>query len=278
MILVDAHVHIHHCFQLSDFFDSAFLNFRAEAIRCGQGNSFAGILLLTERTNENFFHRLAADAGDERGYGSQAIGNWTIHRTNERCSLSARRGDGQVLVLIAGRQIVTAEDLEILALATDRDFRDGIPLKDVIHAVMTTGAIPVLAWGAGKWLGKRGSIVKDVISNATQESLLFIGDNGGRPGFLPRPSHFRLAEDNGIPILRGSDPLPFKSESRRAGSFGFSISGDLNPEHPAKDLRRLLTDPTIRLQPFGPLVKPHRFVIYQLAAQIIKQSKRLKKR
>jgi hypothetical protein len=278
MILVDAHVHVHHCFQLPDFFDLAFSNFRAEAIRCGQGNSFVGILLLTERANEDFFHRLAADAGDERGCGNQVIGNWTIHRTNERCSLSARSGDGQGLILIAGRQIVTAEDLEVLALATDRDFKDGIPLREVVHAVMTAGAIPVLAWGAGKWLGKRGLIIKDVILNATNESRLFIGDNGGRSRFLPRPSHFRLAEDRGIPILRGTDLLPFKSEIRRAGSFGFSILGDINAEHPAKDLRRLLLDPIIRFQPFGPLEKPHRFVINQLAAQMIKQSYRFRKR
>ena len=42
MILVDAHVHIYDCLDIQTFLDSALENFKAEAARCGQQNSFRG--------------------------------------------------------------------------------------------------------------------------------------------------------------------------------------------------------------------------------------------
>jgi len=59
MILVDAHVHIYDCFDIQTFLDSAFANFKAEAARCGQEDSFTAVLLLTETAKDNWFQRLA---------------------------------------------------------------------------------------------------------------------------------------------------------------------------------------------------------------------------
>ena len=233
MILVDAHVHIYDCFDLETFLDSALENFKGEAARCGQENSFTALLLLTETAKDNWFHRLAGYAGDKTGTGTRSIGNWTFHRTKENCSLYAQSKNSYGLFLIAGHQIVTAENLEVLALATAKTLRDGSPIVELIEAVKESGGIPVIPWGFGKWLGRRGMTLRKIL-NGSEASGLFLGDNGNRPSFGPRPSHFKQAETKRIRVLPGSDPLPFGSESRRAGSFGFSLQGSITREHPRK--------------------------------------------
>jgi hypothetical protein len=269
MILVDAHVHIYDCFDLQHFLDSAVKNFKAEAARWGQEDDFTALLLLTETAKENWFHRLAGYAGSRSGNGTESIGNWTFHRTNEDHSLYAQSEKSQGFFLIAGRQIVTAEDLEVLALMTDRQFEDGRPLEEVIQAVKETSAIPVIPWGFGKWMGKRGAILENILRKG-KDSILFLGDNSGRPVFLPRPSLFEFAEKKGIRVLPGSDSLPFLSESQRVGCFGLSIHGTISREHPARDLKRIFLDPKTRFQAYGNLENPYRFFRNQLTAQIVK--------
>jgi hypothetical protein len=275
MILVDAHVHIYDCFDLQHFLDSAVKNFKAEAARWGQEDDFTALLLLTETAKENWFHRLAGYAGSRSGNGAESIGNWTFHRTNEDYSLYAQSEKSQGFFLIAGRQIVTAEDLEVLALMTDRQFEDGRPLEEVIQAVKETSAIPVIPWGFGKWMGKRGAILENILRKG-KDSILFLGDNSGRPVFLPRPSLFEFAEKKGIRVLPGSDSLPFLSESQRVGSFGLSIEGTITRERPARDLKRILLDPKTRFQAYGNLEHPYRFFRNQLTAQIVKRRRKQK--
>ena len=269
MIVVDAHVHIYDCFDLHAFLDSALANFRDEAARSQETNTFTAFLLLTETAREHWFQRLENHAREGLGIGGNGSKKWTFRGTSESCSLSAQRAGRQTIFLIAGRQIVTAEDLEVLALATDKEFEDGGPLADVIRTVQRSGAIPVIAWGPGKWLGKRGAIIARTL-NRLEGSGLFLGDNGNRPTFWPRSSHFRTAQAKGGRILPGSDPLPFPSEYRRPGSFGFSVNGTVTSEYPARDLKRILLDPKTRLKPYGRLERPLRFFRNQSTMQVIK--------
>jgi hypothetical protein len=138
MILVDAHVHIHDCYNLGNFFDSANANFKSAARRLGHENDYTGILLLAEASNDNWFRRLADSIGGRDLPAEKEIGNWTFHRTNEKCSLLAQSGDSQNLYLIAGRQIVSAERLEILALLIDEFFKDGDPVLALMETVDRT--------------------------------------------------------------------------------------------------------------------------------------------
>jgi len=271
MILVDAHVHVHGCFDLQNFLDSALENFRTEAARWQQGDSFSGVLLLTESAQVNWFQRFAFYADSERLIGR---GNdWSFSRTNEACSLRAGCAAGLGFFVIAGRQIITAEKLEVLALATEKEFVDGLPLQQVIQTVTENDAIPVVPWGFGKWMGKRGRFLMEKLKQADKSDFL-LGDNGGRPIFLPRPYHFKLAESKGIRVLPGSDPLPFASECLRPGGFGFAVEGRLNPKQPASDIRRILIDSAIRPRPYGALEMPYRFFRHQLAMQILKQRRK----
>lgn len=275
MILVDAHVHIYDCFDLQIFFDSALANFQKEAVRNGQGNDFSAILLLTEAAKDNWFQRLVHYAVEEHETGSKAFGNWIFHRTNEICSLYARSGDDGDLFLVAGRQVVTAQRLEVLALATDKDFEEGAPLRDLIQDVRESGAIPAIPWGTGKWLGRRGEILENLLKSV-KDSGLFLGDNGNRPSFWRRPSHFELAQTKGIRVLPGSDPLPFASEACRPGSFGFMVEESITPDKPAKGIRRILLNPATRPIAYGKLENTYRFFRNQMAMQILKRQNKQK--
>ena len=267
MILIDAHVHIYNCFHLPIFFESAFANFQSEAARMGKGDNFTAILLLAETSKDNWFERLASYASNKTTAQTKTIRDWTFHRTDENCSLCARGSKDQSLFLIAGRQIITAEKLEVLALATGKTFKNGAPIEQVIQSIRDMGAIPVIPYGFGKWIGRRGKILRDLLKK-TESTKLFLGDNGGRPNFLPRPSHFKQARKKGIYILPGTDPLPIISECRRPGTFGFSLSGSLSREHPAKDFKQIFMVPGTQFQAYGHLERPYRFFRNQLLMRL----------
>jgi hypothetical protein len=163
--------------------------------------------------------------------------------------------------------------LEVLALFVDGDFTDGESLKETVLEVADMGGIPVLPWGPGKWLGRRGKIVEDAIG-ARDFPAFFLGDNGNRPSFWPRPRLLSLADQKGIAVLPGSDPLPFSSEASRPGSFGFSLTGAVNPHQPGTDLKRLLLKGEFFPKAYGSLEKPLRFVANQLKMQLSKRFKR----
>jgi hypothetical protein len=256
---------------LHRFLNSAFENFRLVAARWPEVDSFSGVLLLTESQNVNWFQSVSSYADQEHLIESGIDPHcWVFNRTNESCSLWARCTSGKELCIVAGRQIVTAEKLEVLALATDKEYVDGLPLAQTIETVKEDDAIAVVPWGFGKWMGKRGHILTEVLQRADKTDF-FLGDNGGRTVFLRYPYHFRLAESKGMRILPGSDPLPFASECRRPGSFGFTIRASITSAEPAKEIKRTLLDHSIKLRSYGALQSPYRFFCNQLSMQIKKQ-------
>ena len=84
---------------------------------------------------------------------------------------SERGYTGQTLYVIAGRQIITRERLEVLALCTAKEFADGEEVETVLDKVRRAGGLPVLPWGAGKWWGTRGRIVTELLRKGQGESL-----------------------------------------------------------------------------------------------------------
>jgi hypothetical protein len=158
--------------------------------------------------------------------------------------------EGWRLLVVAGRQIITAERLEVLALATSARFDDGVPLDRLLPQIEAANGVPVLPWGCGKWIGTRRRQVAAAIRDSAPGRLL-LGDNGGRPGvwrdglldgFTGRPSR---------PVLRGTDPLPLPGHWRRVGSYGSVAEVALPAEFPAAALRTALRDPAVELRPYG---------------------------
>lgn len=270
LIIIDGHVHIHDCFFLPKFLDAGHRNCRTEAQRRGQGDAFTGVLLLTESYGIDWFERFRSYADHHETLGSASTSLWQFHYTDESCSLLAESTRGSKLFVIAGRQIVTKEKLEVLALMTDHAFPDGTFLEDTIKAVRLSDGIPVIPWGFGKWWGQRGKILSDLIPSQPAADF-FLGDNSSRPAFLPYPTQFTQAEKLGIRILPGSDPLPFSSEYWRLCSVGFSLKGVLQERTPSTGLKVLLRDPTTVVSPYIQPENWHRFLKNQLAMQIVKR-------
>jgi hypothetical protein len=216
-LLLDGHVHFHDCFDLGSFLDAAVRNFRAGAIELGVSPRVPGCLLFAERWDDDFFRRLADGELDCEGSG------WRIEG-GDGISLTAVREDGARLILVAGRQIVTGEKIEVLALGCTVAFEDNRPLVLTLEEVSEAGAIPVLPWGFGKWRLDRGRRVEDLLRRSDPDAF-FLGDNGGRPHATPDPGLFQVGAERGMRILPGSDPLPLPGQEGRVGRYGFALEG-----------------------------------------------------
>ena len=273
-IFVDGHVHIYNCFTLPELLDSAHRNFLALARITGTGPGFTGILMLAETCSDHWLQQMAVTSANESSGSSLYTLPWTISLLPDKCSLLATRDTGETLYLVAGRQVVTSEGLEVLALATDKLFDDGEPIVELLAKIRGQGALPVIPWAVGKWLGKRGKLLSDVLDTESGKEL-YLGDNGGRPLFWKNISHFRQARAMGIPVLPGSDPLPFKSEPNRIGSFGFQLHGVISAEHPAKDIRELIRKNKTDVYTFGDLENPLHFLLNQTRLRMPRHAPRI---
>jgi hypothetical protein len=148
--------------------------------------------------------------------------------------------NGLRLLLFAGRQIVTAERLEILLLTVDLPIADGLPVSEVVERAIGSGGVPVLAWAPGKWFFKRGGIVAGLLRRFAAGELL-LGDTTLRPTLWGEPRLMRSARRRGFGILAGSDPLPFPGEEVILGRYATVMDGDFDVDRPLAGVRRMLS-------------------------------------
>jgi hypothetical protein len=192
---------------------------------------------------------------------------WSLDIQNETDSILLRHESGETIIIVPGRQIVTAEKLEVLALGTTAKFPDGQPIRAVVQSVTRHGAVAVIPWGLGKWWGRRGRIVRGLVD--VRHDLPFcLGDNGGRARRLPRPSLFQAADDRGIPVLAGSDPLPLPHHVTRAGSYGFVLEDWSETSRPANAIKERLRALTHSPATFGCLSSTMAMVRAQLGLRL----------
>jgi hypothetical protein len=266
MIYLDGHVHIYQEFPLVELFAAALGNLTRQRELIAPGEPASFLLLLTEGAGYNRFTELRRAV--ESGAG-ELSGGWRLEMTDEENSLRVigRGGDAEsCLHLVTGRQLITHERLEVLALACPAPLADGRSLVETVQQVRAVGGVAVLPWGVGKWLGRRGKMVESYLQSADPEGL-FVGDNGGRPVFWPEPAPFAAAARRRIGLLSGSDPLPLPGEERRCGGFGTSLAGDCSGHTPAADLLTALVDGKGDLRPFGRRLGLGQFLRTRLALQ-----------
>lgn len=264
-ILLDTHVHYHPGFVAHVFLDAAWRNLRS-AVGPSSGDA-QNCLCLTEGNGEHAFERLRRTIVTD-------LGDWRISATAEAQSLVARRRDDAELLLVAGRQIVTREGLEVLALGGDPPVADGGPIHEVIFATRAAGAAPVLPWGFGKWTFRRGRVVAALLAESRSPDL-FLGDNGGRAAAFGPPVLFAAAAAHAVWILPGSDPLPFVQQQERVGSYGCVLPGALDPARPADSLLQSLRSLGKQPETFGRLQALPSFLQAQLRMQWRKRRKAL---
>lgn len=258
--LVDGHVHIHPSYDVRQFLDAAAANFEAAAQRIGVPAGTPGVLMLTESAGVDAFAGLARQAGG-------VLGEWTISRTAETVSLAMTRSGAPRVYLVAGRQIVTADRLEVLALASGQIVPDDLPLEAAVSRVQATGALAVIPWGFGKWTGRRRRRLAEFLQSAAGDGVL-LGDNGGRLAVGPTPPLLREARERGLPVVPGSDPLPFASHAERAGRYGFVLEAAADPDHPARTVVQYLLSRKDQPCPYGRLTPLPAFLVTQLRMQL----------
>jgi hypothetical protein len=213
--LIDAHVHVYPCADVARLLSAAARNLGEAARRIG-APAWQGVLFLTEVAGTSWFETVA---GSPLG---RTFGKWHVAGVpQDPLSLEAH-GEDDRLQIVAGRQIVTKERIEVHALGTCHVIPDGLELSVTLRDVHESGALAVLPWGVGKWSGERGRLV--ALAVAEDSAGLYVSDNAGRPWFWRDPLLMRM-RNIGRPVLRGSDPLPLTAEELRVGQFGSWLNG-----------------------------------------------------
>ena len=268
---VDAHVHLHQCYDPDELLRNAHDNLAAASARKASDGRVASFLLLAECAPDDCFGALRALAQGSAGDGASGLRlrRWTVESTAEDISVIARDGHRE-LFIIAGRQVACREGLEVLVLGTTRRFADGRPIRDILRESDGLGVPRVIPWGPGKWFFSRGRLLNALIEEFRKPTL-FLGDEGGRPVFWGYPQHFTHAARLGVRDLPGTDPLPFPHDVGKVGRMGFTVAVDLDRARPGNSLLRALTQSDAPLERFARLEPPLRFVRNQVGMQLRKR-------
>ncbi len=241
-ILFDAHVHIYPDYNI-DTAISASLNHMDRIIGKNKlTTDTVKMWLLTEGTIYNGFNQLLALDSDK----------YTIEKSGP-ASLVIRDKQTQnnLLYVLAGRQIVSSDKLEICALATDFNMADReLNTQDTINKVQDNDAVAALNWAPGKWFTKRGKIVSKIIETNNPEKLL-ISETTMRPTIWPTPALVKQAFRKNFRMVVGSDPLPFSGEESLVGSYVSLVQGEFDSQNPEGSIKTLLLDPTKTITRLG---------------------------
>lgn len=215
-VLIDGHVHLHACHEVEAVLDAALDNLAGvDAARTGE-REVAGCLWLVEAAGEQAAERLRRASGERWRRTERDLVTWEL-----------RRRDGRGLLVVLGRQIRTAEDLEVLVVGTAEEPEEDLPLEATIRAWLDRDVLVMIPWGFGKWSARRRRVVERAWEAAGPDGP-YLADTGLRPRWLPEPALFARSRAVGRPVFLGSDPSPFRSRLEAIASTGFVV-----PDPPA---------------------------------------------
>lgn len=229
-ILFDAHVHLYPQFDLAEAFTCARGNFAA----LSRETAGPQLLLLTERSDCQFFEDLDMD---------RLPAGYSLYRLAEEPAVTIISPANEALFLIAGRQIVSRESLEVCALACTLHLPDRqYAAAEIVDRVHQAGGVPALNWAPGKWLFSREKVVVALLQRFQPDALL-IGDTTMRPTLWSTPRLMRSARQSGFHVLAGSDPLPFSGEEKQIGRYACRMQAAWQNDRPVASLRAALLNP-----------------------------------
>ena len=255
---VDTHVHVYNCYEPEDFLSLAIRN----SDLAGSGATL--VLCLTESSGFNFFQELKSRASTQ-----SSIAGWLVSDIQDQPAVLLQKSD-QKIIFIAGRQIITKQGLEVLALFNDLQYEDGGDIQTIIDRINDNEGIAVLPWGVGKWLGKRGSMITDLLDSNSPEKFA-IADISARAALWPLPGQFKLASTSGYSSLYGTDPLPLISDQGRIASAGMAVELSPDESQAIAELKSVLLQ-KMNHKTYGKRVSAYRFVKDQLMLRLNKQS------
>lgn len=223
-LAVDAHVHLRDP-------DEADLFAIAQRLRLGADEPIdGGVLLLAEIGDADQFKRLRTLPG--------------VHLLPEVDALSVRTPNLN-LIVIAGRQVITAEGVEVLIHNTTSAPADGETVGEVLTWVRQRRRAATLPWGFGKWTGRRRRVVCELMERYPG---LAVGDVPTRPAAWAEPLVRRSGDPR--PVLRGTDALPIEGDAERIGSWGQVVDVHASGRGPTADVLCALQQPRLS-RPFG---------------------------
>lgn len=229
VICVDTHTHYYPCYDAETFLSSLQHNLLATARKLGAtGTVYPVACMLDSASSTGFADLSAGFLGNTRQL------SWSVeHNAHNPAVLHLSRGDGEQLTVIGGRQLVTRENLELILIGRTAPVSPRQSALELLLAYQKRYCA-ILPWGFGKWLGKRGAIVDELI--ARNDLVFCLGDNAGRPELWRKVQQFKLAKQYSVPILPGSDALPLASEQATSGNSALILNGALDREKPVEDL------------------------------------------
>lgn len=263
-VACDTHVHCYQFEQLPELLDQAIENF----IRLvPQAQSY--VLFFTDGLVDRTWLKLQdlIKVNEKVNAKSNAKAKQWSFRLNEQSGFVEASNADKLIYLAPARQVNTAGRLEMLLLGCDQELEDKQAANELIKQYADDYVL-ISPWGVGKWLGKRGRVLVDLINHSSKP--FFLGDNGGRPFFWPVP-HFKFMKavsegkktqwvKKALPVFNGSDPLPISGEIARVGSYGvtFELKSSLSL---SEVLETLKNDP---VQNFGKPIGLFSFFIARL--------------
>lgn len=264
-LVVDAHVHIYPFMHIRVLLDAAGRNlFRLGG--AGGGAERLGMLLVADPEGVTGYERLLSEPG------GQNHGGWRREHGDGR-SVTFRRAGGCSITAIRGQQLITREGLEVLGIGCGASLPSGLPLADMVERIRGARGWAILAWGAGKWLGRRGRELTRLIESEAGRPDVMLADNGGRPRTWSRIRQFEAAAERGMRVVAGTDPLPLAGEEQRIGSYGFRIrAGDDGGSAPHEQLRHALEADT-PVEILGRPMPVRGFVTNQLKLRLQRRSR-----
>lgn len=271
--IVDGHVHLHSSFDVSAFLTAAERNLAAHCKSASRGGSRGhssvnalGVIAFTDMSGQDSLERLSTGC----------CAGWICSATGEAESLVLSRRDAcnpQSLLIVAGRQVVTAEKIEVLALGTQSHIADGQPVDETIAQAHSVGALPVLTWGFGKWLGPTAPIIARLARDTQRHPLLFFADSSVRMAHTPLPAGLKAAKTAGRIVLAGTDPLPIAQEEAKVGRLAFKADVSLSANRPWSQLRDYLVSLKASPEILGRFEDPLTFARHQFTMQMRKRSR-----
>ncbi len=212
MLIADTHVHIYPCYDLNGALENAQNNLSRSGKAAGFDRFEKGIFL-AERSDCDCWRIL------------KEKGEWSEGGVKIRSDVT-----GDHVWIFPGRQIVTAEKVEILSLLCEERIADGESTDSTVRRVVDAGGLPVFCWAPGKWFGERGKIVRRILEGPLRDRI-FAGDTALRCRPVPEPDVFKA----GRPVLAGSDPLPFAGEERMIGTYCSAVDVQFSGMHSLRD-------------------------------------------
>lgn len=234
-LIIDGHVHLYSVFDLNKAIEQG----RKKLLKISEkyiedGAEVIPVWLLVERSDTSYFDELA---NSPEKFSKDGL---TFKKSDDGLTIKVEKDNQVILYIFAGRQLIAKENLEVLSLISNLNIADKTkPIDEVMKAVADSGGIPTLNWAPGKWFFNRGKVIEKQIKEKSQDDF-FIGETTLRHTLWPEPNLIKQAKKKGFTVIAGSDPLPFQGEESSVGSFGFMITGEFDPDNPAKSLHNLI--------------------------------------